>query len=150
MWWFLAPAGLLLIVVVAACSSGDQGPLVADRRVSDLEPRGETVANPVTISWDSDFEPGEASGLWFVVHVDTSMLPPGDSIIDHARATCADVPACIEAGQIFDHGLYLTDQRSVTLDLFPGERQVTVLLVNRDGVRERASAWNTRFTVAAP
>lgn len=148
MWWFLAPVGLLLVVVAAACGSGQPGRLVADRRVRGLSPRSETVTNPVTISWESDFEPGEASGLWFVVHVDTSMVPPRASVIEHARATCADVPVCIEAGQIFDHGIYLTDQRSVTLDLFPGERRVTVLLVNREGVRETDSGWNTVFTVA--
>jgi hypothetical protein len=58
------------------------------------------------------------------------------------------VPTCIAEGQVFDHGTYLTDQRQVTLDLFPGERRVTVLLVGRDGVRQGQSAWNTRFTVA--
>ncbi len=147
MWWFLAPLGLLLIVVVAGCS-GSPGPLIADRRVSGLSPRNEQVTNPVTISWEADFEPGEASGLWFVVHLDTSMLPPRGSIIEHARATCADVPACIEAGEVFDHGLFLTDRTSIEVgDVFPGEHRYTVLLVNREGVRETASAWNSRFSV---
>jgi hypothetical protein len=151
MWWFLAPVGLVLIVVVAACSgNGYQGPLIADRRVHDLSPHGgEEVPNPVTISWEADVEAGEASGLWFVLHLDTSMVPPGDSIITHAGATCADVPACIDAGQVFDHGIFLTDQTSVEVgDLFPGDHRYTVLLVNRDGVRETASAWNGAFSVA--
>lgn len=136
-----------LVSVVAACS-GSPGPLVPDRRVSGLSPRNTEVTNPVTISWDADFEPGEASGLWFVLHLDTSMVPPGDSIITHAGATCADVPACIEAGQVFDHGIFLTDRTSVEVgDLFPGDHRYTVLLVNRDGVRETASGWNGAFSV---
>jgi hypothetical protein len=151
MWWLAVPVVLVVVGVAAAgCANTEPGGLRADRRVSDLGPRLETVTNPVTISWDADFEPGEASGLWFVVHVDTSMVPPRSSIIEHAGATCADVPACIEAGQVFDHGRYLTDRTDITLDLFPGERRVTVLLVNREGIRETDSAWNTRFTVAEP
>ena len=149
MWWLLAPIGLLL--VAAAACSGSPGPLVADRRVHGLSPHGgQHVASPVTISWEADFEAGEASGLWFVLHLDTAMVPPGDSIIAHAGATCADVPACIEQGQVFDHGIFLTDQTHVAVgDQYPGDHRYTVLLVNREGIRETASGWNGAFTVDA-
>ena len=152
MWWLLAvPAVLVVLVVAAGCANTEPGGLRADNRVHDLSPRGETLRNPVTISWESDFEPGEESGLWFVVHLDTPMVAPRASIIEHAGATCADAPACIEAGAVFDHGIYLTDQRSITIDdVFPGDHRYTVLLVDRDGIRETDSAWNSRFTVERP
>ena len=47
-------------------------------------------------------------------------------------------------------GQHVTDQRSVTVELPPGDHVVMVRLVDRAGGRVGNAGWNTRFTVERP
>lgn len=139
---------LVLVAPLVACS-GQPGGLVADRRVRLVSPEpGGTVGSPVEIRWESDFEPGAGSGLWFVVYLDTSMQPPGQSILPFAPQPCADVDACIASGQLDGPMIYLTDQTTLDVgELPPGPHRYFVTIVDDAGARQGDVAWNASFTV---
>jgi hypothetical protein len=136
------------LAALAACSD-EPGGLVADRRVRlDSPAPGGTVSSPVAIRWESEFEPGAASGLWFVVYLDTSMQPPGQSILPFAPQPCPDVDACIALGQLAGPMIYLTDQTTLDVgELPPGPHRYFVTIVDAAGARQGDVAWNASFTV---
>lgn len=142
---------LVLVAAVAACAAcaGEPGGLVADRRVRLVTPEpGGTVGSPVEIRWESEFEPGAASGLWFVVYLDTSMQPPGRSVLPFAPQPCADVDACIASGQLDGPMIYLTDRTALDVgELPPGPHRYFVTIVDAAGARQGDVAWNASFTV---
>jgi hypothetical protein len=146
--WILVPAALVLVAVLASCAN-EPGRLVADRRVRLESPEpGGTVGSPVEIRWSSEFTPGPESGLWFVVYLDTSMQPPGQSILPFAPQPCADVEACIASGQLVGPMIYLTEQTSLDVgELPPGPHRYFVTLVDGSGARQGDVAWNASFTV---
>jgi hypothetical protein len=143
------PVVLAVIVVAAACS-GSPGPLRADQRVRILEPApGSTVTGPVVIRWSSTFEPGAASGRWFVVYLDAAPVAPGQSALVAAAEPCATVPACLELGALNGPSAFLTDGRSIDAgSLIAGAaHRLTIVLVDEHGVRDGAVAWNASFRV---
>ena len=146
--WISVPLALVLVAAPAACSD-EPGGRVADRRVRLESPEpGGTVTSPVEIRWESEFEPGDGSGLWFVVYLDTSMQPPGQSILPFAPQPCADVDACIASGQLAGPMIYLTDQTSLDVgELPPGPHRYFVTIVDATGARQGDVAWNASFTV---
>jgi hypothetical protein len=135
-------------VLAAACSSS-YGPLTADTRVKLLEPKpGSTVTNPVTLRWSSRFEPGTGSGRWFGVYLDTAPAAPGSSVLAAAAEPCADVAACLGAGAIDGPNVWLTDRHQVEAGQLPGpEHRYTVVLVDEQGNRQGAVAWNASFRI---
>lgn len=125
--------------------SGCQGQLLFrnDHRVTIESPANfATVTLPVTIRWQArDFTP-PSSGR-FLVFVDRSPQPPGDSI--------NDFPASDRAG------IYTVDGNEIRLSVFardpqapPAEQdhhEVTVILVGPDGRRIGETAGFVEFDV---
>ena len=152
-WWLALALVVVGAIVMAACSSS-YGPLTADTRVKLVEPKpGSTVTNPVTLRWKSTFEPGQGSGLWFVVYVDFAMAAPGSSTLVAAAEPCEDVPACLASGAMDGPYVYLTDQHEIDAGNLPGgagpQHRYTVVLVDEQGIRQGDAAWNAAFTVAS-
>jgi hypothetical protein len=141
----------VLALVLAACA-GSPGSLQADRRVKILEPApGATVKEPVVIRWSSTFDPGEASGLWFVVYVDSSPIPPGRSMLDAAAEPCETATACIAAGALAGPNVFLTDAHRINVGSLPAgngpQHRFTIVLVDARGVRDGDVAWNASFRI---
>jgi hypothetical protein len=150
-WGAAALVVALLAMLLVACS-GSPGSLQADTRVRILEPKpGSTVNGPVVIRWSSTFEPGEASGRWFVVYVDAAPIPPAQSALVAAAHTCDTVPACLAAGEIDGPNVFLTDAHSVDVGALPAgagpEHRFTIVLVDKQGVRDGDVAWTASFRV---
>jgi len=103
------------------------------------------------VKWSSTFEPGAASGLWFVVYVDAAMTPPGQNSLVWASEPCATVSECLERGAINGPVVYLTDAHSIDLgSLPPGrgpEHRLSITLVDEKGIRQGDVAWNAAFRI---
>lgn len=145
-----ARRGLSLLALLLLACAGSPGPLRADTRVKILEPKpGSTVTGPVVIRWSSTFDPGDASGLWFVVYVDAAMVPPGQSALVAATTTCTTVAECLSLGAIDGPNVFLTDAHSVDAGALPlgasPEHRLTIVLVDANGIRQGAVAWNASF-----
>lgn len=145
MRWLLGLGALVALVLLAGCAGS--GGRVADRRVSDLEPApGSTVTPPVVLRWSSRIEPD--AGLYFAVFLDTSMVPPGQSVLPFADGACESITSCIDRGAIAGPDVFVTVLPSVDPgDLLPGPHRFFVTLVDDAGVRQGDVAWNASFTV---
>lgn len=151
MWWVLVSVLAVLGLLLGACS-GSPGPLRADQRVRILEPApGSTVKEPVVIRWSSTFEPGAGSGRWFVVYLDAAPIPPNQSALVAAAEPCLSVTACLERGAINGPNIFLTDAHRIDVGPIPPgagpEHRFTIVLVDAQGVRQGAVAWNASFRI---
>ena len=150
--WWIGVLLLVIVLLVAGACSGSPGRLRADQRVRILEPKpGSSFTGPVTIRWSSRFDPGEASGLWFVVYVDAAPVPPGQSALVAATEPCDTVPACLARGGLAGPNVFLTADHRIDVGTLPGgagpEHRLTIVLVDAKGIRQGAVAWNASFRI---
>jgi hypothetical protein len=103
------------------------------------------------IRWSSSFEPGERSGRWFVVYLDASPVPPGQSALTAASKACDSVAACLELGALDGPNVFLTDAHSVAAGSLPSgagpEHRFTLVLVDAQGIRVGDVAWTASFRI---
>ena len=158
-------AGLAIVCLVAAagCQVG-QLQFKNDDRLSFVAPQARhRVSVPVTISWTmKDFDPVGLDGSRddgrgaFAVFVDRAPMPVGKDLrwIGHSDTSCKRDPRCPDAKYLADHGVLVTTDTSVTLDVLPsapdgaGDEQhyVNVVLLDGTGHRIGESAWYRPFT----
>ena len=154
----------LVILATGACST--QGlAFVEDRRVEIVSPGyRELVGQPVTVDWEvhsDELEDELASGLSFGVYVDIDPQPPGEPLEHFARddPQCLESPTCPDTQYFRQRGIHTTSETEMTftqLPIAPGvdlERsdpdfhEVTLVLLDEDGVRVGESAWAIIFEI---
>lgn len=143
---------------LAACGTSDLA-FSKDESVKVVSPSNRsTVRLPVQIRWRT---PGlfkqTGDGPYFAVFVDRAPVQPGQSLRAVADDSCNRTPGCPDASYLRDRYVYVTKDRSVTLDAVPkksGQRvgaddshDATIILVDGNGRRIGESAYNVQFTV---
>ena len=159
-------AAVLTALVTTSCGfSTTDLAFTNDERLRILAPRErEKVRIPVTIQWEiDDFEvTGPARGEgdnegYFAVFVDASPMPPGEPLRWVARKdrSCRPADGCPAEEYLAARGVYTTTETELVLETLrnpnrEGRREfheVTVVLLDRNGVRIGESAWHVRFEV---
>lgn len=152
----------------AGCSAADGLVFRQDRRVALESPEyREVVDLPVTLDWTVD--DGLAAALadpsappeGFAVLIDVDPQPPGEPLRYFARDddTCRADDGCPDLGYLAARGIHVTRDTSFTIErLLPapgvdvdrGDRdihEVTLVLLDADGIRLGESAWTFTFEV---
>lgn len=165
-----AVAGLLTSIVLALSGCSFTGlSLVVDERLTFVTPADrEAVELPVTITWEiDDFriiangEEADASARsdagYFGVFIDATPQPPGEDLLWFAEDddTCKRDPACPDEDYFTVRGIHTTSDTSFTITRLPRPidsnrrelHEVTVVLLDPDGVRIGESAWTIEFEV---
>lgn len=158
---------VIAAVVVSACSTTGLS-LVVDDRLTFVQPQDrEAVTLPVTIEWQiEDFEVTRTAGTsgedrgdrgYFGVFIDRTPQPPNEALEWFARddETCQRDPACPDEEWFATRGIHTTTETSFTIDLLPRPadpdrrelHEVTVVLLDPQGVRIGESAWTVQFEV---
>ncbi len=157
-------AALVTLAATGACST--QGlAFVEDQRVEIVSPGyRELVDQPVTVDWEvysDELEDKLASGLSFGVYVDIDPQPPGEPLEHFARddQECLESPTCPDTQYFRQRGIHTTSETEITfgqLPIAPGvdlERsdpdfhEVTLVLLDSNGVRVGESAWAIIFEI---
>lgn len=164
------------VLALGACSFTGLA-FYEDRRLSFVSPEDrEEVTLPVTIDWEiRDFEiiepaeqprpaqtpSGEAEPDpdrgFFAVFVDQTPQPPGEPLAWFARddETCERNPNCPDESYLASRGAHTTSDTQFTIDVLPQPseenrreiHEVTVVLLDPDGLRISESAWTIEFEV---
>lgn len=155
-----------VVVVLGACSF-DGLSFRQDRRLSFTSPHDrEEVTLPVTVEWEiDDFEivdPGDQAQAtpgqgYFAVLVDQTPQPPGEPLKWFAGDddSCKRDPGCPDEQYLANRGVHTTTDTSFTIDALsqPSNEnrremhEVTVVLLNAEGVRIGESSWTVEFEV---
>jgi hypothetical protein len=150
--------GLGLLLLLPACAVRGLAFRIDDRvEIVAPDDRAE-VSLPLTIEWTADELDGAGGGPFFAVFVDRSPIRPDQSLRALADDSCNRTPGCPDLAYLRDRGVYLTDERSVTLDVVPqrpsssraGEsdrHQATIVVVDAEGRRIGEAAYTVEFTV---
>jgi hypothetical protein len=153
-----------LLMLSTACETEGLA-FIQDRRVEVISPDyRELVDLPVRVDWDVTDE-GLAnnlrSGTQFGVYVDIDPQPPGEPLEYFARddPECRKSQTCPDARYLRQRGIHTTTESEMTfgsLPIAPGvdlERgdpdfhEVTLVLLDEEGVRIGESAWALTFEV---
>ena len=167
------PATALLLVALCAALSGCVPEGLAfrtDTRLTIVSPEDRTeVSLPVTIDWDiRDFEivePGadvagsdEGRAGYFAVFVDSTPMPPGESLRWVARddTSCREADGCPDEEYLAARGIYTTSETELVLEQLPrtGREQdrrerhrATIVLLDASGTRIGESAFEVAFDI---
>lgn len=158
-----AVAALAALVALSGCGAG-QLQFHNDNRLSFVTPKDDAkVTAPVTISWTMkgfeatglDGSTSKSSGT-FAVFVDRAPLPVGKDLRWLARndSGCKRDPRCPDAEYLSSRGVFLTTDRTLTIDVLPRvgdgkgkeKHYVNVVLLDGTGHRIGESAWYRSFT----
>ena len=139
-----------------------------DDRVEIVAPEeNATVTLPFDLRWTvEDFEVVGADGSqsddagYFAVLLDTSPMPPGESLRYYARddETCNPKTKCPDTAYLADRNVYVTrsttypitalqDTRPVDRPSAPDSHEITIVLMNGRNERIGESAFKVAFTV---
>jgi hypothetical protein len=163
----IAKAIPLLLLVAGGCTT--QGlAFVQDRRVEIVEPGGrERVDLPVRVAWevtDDNLRTELQSGTRFGVYVDVDPQPPGQPLEYFARddKRCQASSTCPDERYFRQRGIHTTTATEITfptlaiapgVDLDRGDpdfHEMTIVLLDDEGVRIGESAWSITFEVERP
>ncbi|MGH2806758.1 MAG: hypothetical protein ACRDKT_05725 [Actinomycetota bacterium] len=158
--------GLLFLLLVLTTACQLQGlAFIQDRRVEVTSPGyREIVDLPVTVDWDVTDEDLEASlgdDIQFGVYVDIDPQPPGEPLEYFARddLRCKRTTGCPDEKYLRERGVYTTSETEMTFRLLPiapgvdlerGDpdfHDVTIVLLNDEGVRIGESGWSITFEI---
>lgn len=167
------PATALLVAGLCAALTGCVPEGLAfrtDTRLTIVSPEDRTeVQLPVTIDWDiRDFEivePGEdvdpadeGEAGYFGVFVDTTPMPPGESLRWVARddTSCREADGCPDAEYLAARGIYTTTETELVLEQLPRtgregdpreRHRATIVLLDATGTRIGESAFEVAFDI---
>lgn len=155
----------IAVVLLGACSVSDLA-FRQDRRLSFVSPQDrEKVTLPVTIDWEiEDFDvigageqAADAPAGYFAVFVDRTPVPPGEPLtwIAEGDEACQQDPGCPDDEYLQMRGVHTTRDSEFTIDVLsrsgPENRrdmhEVTVVLLDEDGLRIGESAWRLEFEI---
>lgn len=152
-------AALLLALALVAPGCGEGLRFTRDARLEFVAPADrEVVQTPVALRWRMQRPPGDV----FAVFVDRPPVPPGRPIESVAAEDplCRPEVRCPDARWLADRGIRLTRRSQLVLDALPAARGrkvggrrlhvVTVVLLDRHGVRRDESAWRLSFFTPEP
>jgi hypothetical protein len=157
--------GLALLLLVASACTTTGLAFVQDKRVEIVSPRyRERVQLPVRVAWevtDNGLEADLQSGTQFGVYVDVDPQPPGQPLDYFARddARCRESTTCPDAHYFRQRGIHTTTGTEITfptlpiapgVDLDRGDpdfHEVTIVLLDSEGVRIGESAWSITFEI---
>ena len=161
-----ARALILLLALTSASACSTEGlAFVRDDRVEILSPEyREIVDLPVRIDWEVTDEVLESelrSGTTFGVYMDVDPQPPGEPLEYFARddLECRKSASCPDARYLRQRGIHTTTETEMTfpsLPLAPGVdldggdpdfHEVTIVLLDEQGVRIGESAWAIIFEI---
>ena len=166
-----APASIitlaaLMAVLVSGCSFTGLS-LVVDDRLTFVAPQDRAAVDlPVTIEWevedftvtttrDAEDVSGEAG--YFGVFIDRTPQPPGEDLQWFAKddEDCKRDPECPDDDYFSVRGIHTTTKTSFAIAQLPRPvdsnrrefHEVTVVLLDPDGVRIGESAWTIDFEI---
>lgn len=152
-------AGRLLATVAVALLTGSCAvsnlDYFQDNRLAIMAPRTNgTVDLPLVVAWTvHDFDGS------FAVFLDRSPMSPGEdlrSLVPSDDRVCRASSACPDANWLSAHGVYVTDQQTLTISSLPDRRtsghsqdrhELIVVLLDKTGHRIRESAFIREFLV---
>lgn len=158
---------LVASIVLPACSTSGLS-LTVDDRLTFVRPDDrDALTLPVTVEWRmEDFDisrtPSADGGSsadrgYFGVFVDRPPQPPNESLAWFAEddQSCQLDPDCPDEEWFATRGIHTTTETSFTIELLPRPadpdrrelHEVTVVLLDADGVRIGESAWTVEFEV---
>ena len=150
-------AGLCLAATALSGCSAEQLRAMQfhkDNRLIYTSPQARSLVQlPVRISWRFE-ESGKPGTQRYGVFVDRSPMPVGKGLKELASddRSCERDPRCPGADYLANLGVYVTTQDALRLDVLPqvggvGDEQhtVTVVLLDKSGVRHSESAWYVDF-----
>lgn len=130
-----------------------------DRRVAIIRPGDrDTVALPITLSWEVDPAAGAAWPFTYGVVIDRTPPPPGRDLgwLFRDDDTCGDT-GCPDPTYRAQRGVFATDATTIDVAAMPtgadrrdeADHEATVFLLDEAGHRVGESAWSVEFSVAA-
>ena len=160
---------VVLAVLASGCGLGEGLAFREDRRVMLESPDyRDIVSLPITLDWTVTDELQQALAddsqrpAGFAVLVDVDPQPPDEPLTYFVRDddACQSDPGCPDLGYLAARGVHVTRATEFTLerlqpapgvDLDRGDRdihEVTLVLLDEDGVRIGESAWTFTFELA--
>ena len=147
-------AGVAVMALLASGCAARGLSFVQDERVHDLRPRaGETVALPFDLTWSvRDFD-GR-----FAVFFDTHPMKSGKGLLSLVPDDdpCRNEPGCPTPTWLQEHGVFLTDEPRLHVEVLPDRRnnnrskdrhEVVIVLLDREGRRAGEAAFVTELIV---
>lgn len=145
-----APAIVVAASIATGCSqfAVDGLQLRSDDSIEIIEPgdRAE-VSAPITVRW-TDRSPRE--GARYVVLVDRSPMPPGESVAWFGRVddSCVEAQGCPDELWLTRRGIIVTDETEASITIVPhrrssdrGPHELTVIRIDADGHRDGEAAF---------
>ena len=161
-------AGLFCVVTLfSGCRLSDLS-FKADERVEITDPaQRATVKLPFELSWTvKDFKVTGEDGTssddqgFFAVMLDTSPMPPGQSLKYFARddESCTSSPGCPDTQYLADRNIFTTESTHFSVETLSDDRppdrpsaqdthDITIVLLNGKGERIGESAFRRRVIV---
>jgi hypothetical protein len=147
----------LAAAAIAGCSVNNLA-FREDDRIDIVSPGDrEEVRLPVRIRWTSELDPPASGGPYYAVFLDREPIRPGQSLRSLGDDSCDKTPGCPDLQYLRDRYVFVTDERSLTLDAVPAKdssqrtgadrHEATIVLIDRDGRRIGESSYTVEFAV---
>ena len=130
---------------------------IQDKRVEITSPDPfTTMTLPATVDWTAEDIP---SDLHYGVFLDTTAMPPGEDLESLAKNddACRREAGCPDEKWFRQHHIYETDDTEFTFRFIadlrpngstqPDQHEVTIVLLDENGVRQGESAFGVEFYV---
>ena len=148
---------LLAATVLSGCRTEGLA-FVQDKRLTITHPEPfSTVTLPLTVEWTMEDYDGQ-----FGVFLDRAAMPPGEDLEYLARddEDCEPENGCPDTRWLRRNGVYVTTETSIDFRLIPDLRptgagqkdqhEVTIVLLDENGVRQGESAFGVDFFIDRP
>jgi hypothetical protein len=144
---------LLLATTASACTASGLS-FREDKRISIQQPStDDEVALPLTVSWDAEDYDG-----YYGVFLDSTPMRPNRGLLSLVPSDdpCRAREICPDATWLAQRTIFVTKQTSLQIPRLPDRRsngrsrdrhQLTIVLLDADGVRKGESAFVREFIV---
>lgn len=145
----------LVAAMASTACGGVSGAVALDDGLEIVAPDPlDVVRAPLELRWEGDVADGSA----FAVFIDRRPMAPGQSLNEAFEDACEDIPRCPDEAFLRARGVYVTDEEELSVPLLMPRggvdgasdldvHRATIVLVDRDGVRQGEQFWSTEFRV---